>query len=68
MREYELLTVNCGDTPVEIWGEAMSMDDITDYKVNGVSVWEMIHSLDKEGKFEEKVRNEIYEHVSCYGS
>ena len=68
MSEHQLISVYCGDTLIDVWGEKMSMDDITDYKVNGVSVWEMIHSLDKEGKFEEKVRNEIYEHVSCYGS
>ena len=66
MKDHQLFSMYCGDTLIDVWGQ--SMDEITDYKVGDVSVLEMIYSLDKEGKFEEKVRNEIYEHVSCYGS
>ena len=61
MREYELFSLYCGDTLVEVWGEALSMDDITDYKVGGVSVWEMIYYLDKEGKFDQSVHERMYE-------
>ena len=61
MREYELFSLYCGDTLVEVWGQKLSMDDITDYKVNGVSVLEMIYSLDKEGQFDQKVYEKMYE-------
>ena len=61
MREHELFSLYCGDTLVEVWGEALSMDDITDYKVGGVSVLEMIYSLDKDGKFEQSVYEKMYE-------
>ena len=61
MREQELFSLYCGDTLVEVWGEALTMDDITDYKVGDVSVLEMIYSLDKEGKFEQSVYEKMYE-------
>lgn len=61
MREHELFSIYCGDTLVEVWGQALSMDDITDYKVGGVSVWEMMNWLDKEGKFEQQVYEKMYE-------
>lgn len=61
MREHELFSIYCGDTLVEVWGEALSMDDITDYKVGNVSVLEMIYSLDKDGKFEQSVYEKMYE-------
>jgi hypothetical protein len=69
MREHQLLSVYCGDTLIDVWGEAMSMDDITDYRIadTDISVLEMIYSLDKEGKFETHVREEMYDHVSRYG-
>ena len=69
MKEHQLFSVYCGDTLIDVWGEAMSMDDITDYKIadTDISVWEMIHYLDPEGKFEESVRLEMYDHVSRYG-
>jgi hypothetical protein len=63
MREYELFSLYCGDTLIEVWGQALSMDDITDYKIanTDVSVLEMIYSLDKEGKFEQSVHERMYE-------
>jgi len=61
MREYELFSLYCGDTLVEVWGEALSMDDITDYRVGDVSVLEMIYALDKDGKFEQSVHEKMYE-------
>ena len=69
MREHQLISVYCGDTLIDVWGERMSMDDITDYKIadTDISVWEMIHWLDKDGKFEESVRMEMYDYVSRYG-
>ena len=69
MREHQLLSVYCGDTLIDVWGEAMSMDDITDYRIadTDISVLEMIYSLDKDGKFEAHVREEMYDHVSRYG-
>jgi len=69
MREHQLLSVYCGDTLIDVWGEAMSMDDITDYRIadTDISVLEMIYSLDKEGKFEQSVHEAIYDHVSRYG-
>ena len=69
MSEHQLISVYCGDTLIDVWGERMSMDDITDYKIadTDISVWEMIHWLDKDGKFEESVREEMYDYVSRYG-
>ena len=69
MREHQLLSVYCGDTLIDVWGEAMSMDDITDYRIadTDISVLEMIYSLDKEGKFEQSVYEAISDHVSRYG-
>lgn len=67
MREYELFSLYCGDTLIEVWGQALSMDDITDYKIanTDVSVLEMIYSLDKEGKFEQSVHERMYEVRNC---
>ena len=69
MKEHQLFSVYCGDTLIDVWGEAMSMDDITDYKIanTDISVLEMIYSLDKEGKFDQQVYEEMYDHVSRYG-
>ena len=67
MKEHQLFSVYCGDTLIDVWGEAMSMDDITDYKIGDTSVLEMIYSLDKEGKFEQQVHEEMYDYISRYG-
>ena len=69
MKEHQLFSVYCGDTLIDVWGEAMSMDDITDYKIanTDISVLEMIYSLDKEGKFEQQVHEEMYDYISRYG-
>ena len=67
MSEHQLISVYCGDTLIDVWGERMSMDDITDYKIGDISVWEMIHYLDQDGKFKESVREEMYDYVSRYG-
>ena len=69
MKEHQLFSIYCGDTLIDVWGEAMSMDDITDYKIadTEISVLEMIYSLDKEGKFDQQVYEELYDHVSRYG-
>ena len=69
MREHQLFSIYCGDTLIDVWGEAMSMDDITDYRIadTDISVLEMIYSLDKEGKFDQQVYEEMYDHVSRYG-
>jgi len=63
MREHQLFSIYCGDTLIDVWGEAMSMDDITDYRIadTDISVLEMIYSLDKEGKFEQSVYERMYE-------
>ena len=63
MREHELFSLYCGDTLIEVWGQKLTMDEITDYKIanTNVSVWEMINELDPEGKFEEDVRLKMYE-------
>jgi hypothetical protein len=63
MREHELFSLYCGDTLIEVWGQALSMDDITDYRIanTDVSVLEMIYELDKEGKFEQSVHERMYE-------
>jgi hypothetical protein len=63
MREHQLLSVYCGDTLIDVWGEAMSMDDITDYRIadTDISVLEMIYALDKDGKFEQSVYERMYE-------
>ena len=69
MKEHLLITVNCGDTAIDVWGYKMDMDNITDYKIadTDISVLEMIYSLDKEGKFDQQVYEELYDHVSRYG-
>ena len=63
MREHQLFSLYCGDTLIDVWGEALSMDDITDYRIadTDISVLEMIYSLDKEGKFEQSVYEAMYE-------
>ena len=63
MREHKLFSLYCGDTLIEVWGQKLTMDEITDYKIanTNVSVWEMINELDPEGKFEEDVRLRMYE-------
>ena len=61
MREHELFSLYCGDTLIEVWGQALSMDDITDYRIGDVSVLEMICELDKDGKFEQSVHERMYE-------
>ena len=52
MSEHQLISVYCGDTLIDVWGERMSMDDITDYKIadTDISVWEMIHWLDNQDR------------------
>jgi hypothetical protein len=69
MKEYQLLSIYCGDTLIDVWGQDMSMDDITDYRIadTDISVLEMIYSLDKEGKFEQSVHEAIYDNISRYG-
>jgi len=63
MKEHQLFSIYCGDTLIDVWGEAMSMDDITDYRIadTDISVLEMILELDKEGKFEQSVHERMYE-------
>ena len=61
MREHQLFSIYCGDTLIDVWGEALSMDDITDYRIGDTSVLEMILELDKEGKFEQSVYERMYE-------
>ena len=63
MREHQLFSIYCGDTLIDVWGEAMSMDDITDYRIanTDISVLEMILELDKEGKCEQSVYERMYE-------
>jgi len=63
MREHQLFSIYCGDTLIDVWGEALSMDDITDYRIanTDISVLEMILELDKEGKFEQSVHEKMYE-------
>lgn len=63
MREHQLFSIYCGDTLIDVWGEALSMDDITDYRIanTDISVLEMILELDKEGKFEQSVYERMYE-------
>ena len=63
MREHQLFSLYCGDTLIDVWGEALSMDDITDYRIanTDISVLEMILELDKEGKFEQSVYERMYE-------
>lgn len=63
MKEHQLFTVYCGDTLIDVWGEKLDMDCITDYRIadTDISVLEMIYTLDKEGKFEQKVHETMYE-------
>jgi hypothetical protein len=63
MKEYQLFSFYCGDTLIDVWGEALSMDDITDYRIanTDISVLEMILELDKSGKFEQDVYEKMYE-------
>ena len=63
MREHQLFSIYCGDTLIDVWGEKLDMDCITDYRIadTDISVMEMIYSLDKEGKFEQKVYETMYE-------
>ena len=63
MKEHQLFSIYCGDTLIDVWGEALSMDDITDYRIadTDISVLEMIYALDKEGNFEQSVYERMYE-------
>lgn len=61
MKEHQLFSIYCGDTIIDVWGQALSMDDITDYRIGNTSVLEMILELDKEGKFEQSVYEHMYE-------
>jgi hypothetical protein len=61
MKEHQLFSIYCGDTLIDVWGEKLSMDDITDYRIGDISVLEMILELDKEGKFEQSVYERMYE-------
>jgi hypothetical protein len=61
MKEHQLFSIYCGDTLIDVWGQALSMDDITDYRIGDISVLEMILELDKEGKFEQSVYERMYE-------
>lgn len=63
MKEHQLFSIYCGDTLIDVWGEALTMDDITDYRIanTDISVLEMILELDKEGKFEQSVYERMYE-------
>lgn len=63
MKEHQLFSVYCGDTLIDVWGEKLDMDCITDYRIadTDISVMEMIYTLDKEGKFEQKVYEAMYE-------
>lgn len=61
MKEHQLFSIYSGDTLIDVWGEALTMDDITDYRIGDISVLEMILELDKEGKFEQSVYERMYE-------
>ena len=61
MKEHQLFSIYCGDTLIDVWGQDLSMDSITDYRIGDISVLEMIYSLDKDGKFEQKVHERMYE-------
>ena len=61
MKEHQLFSVYCGDTLIDVWGEKLDMDCITDYRIADTSVLEMIYSLDKDRKFEQKVYEAMYE-------
>ena len=63
MKEHELFSIYCGDTLIDVYGETLSIDDITDYRIanTNISVLEMILELDKEGKFEQSVYERMYE-------
>jgi hypothetical protein len=63
MKEHQLFSIYSGDTLIDVWGEALTMDDITDYRIanTDISVLEMILELDKEGKFEQSVYERMYE-------
>jgi hypothetical protein len=63
MKQHQLFSVYCGDTLIDVWGESMSMDDITDYRIadTDISVYEMIDELDASGKFNKLVKQRMYE-------
>ena len=63
MKDFQLFSIHCGDTLIDVWGYAMSMDEITDYRIadTDISVWEMIYALDKDEIFEKHVRERMYE-------
>ena len=63
MKQHQLFSIYCGDTLIDVWGESMSMDDITDYRIadTDISVYEMIDELDKDGKFNKLVKQRMYE-------
>ena len=63
MKDFQLFSIHCGDTLIDVWGYDMSMDEITDYRIadTDISVWEMIYALDKDEIFEKYVRERMYE-------
>ena len=61
MKEHQLFSIYCGDTLIDVWGQNLTMDDITDYRIGDTSVLEMIYALDKDGKFEQSVYERMYE-------
>jgi hypothetical protein len=63
MKQHQLFSIYCGDTLIDVWGESMSMDDITDYRIadTDISVYEMIDELDTSGKFNKLVKQRMYE-------
>jgi len=63
MKQHQLFSIYCGDTLIDVWGESMSMDDITDYRIadTDISVYEMIDELDTNGKFKKLVKQRMYE-------
>lgn len=63
MKEQQLFSIYCGDTLIDVWGEKLDMDCIADYRIadTDISVLEMIYTLDKDGKFEQKVYERMYE-------
>ena len=63
MKEHQLFSIYCGDTLIDVWGEKLDIDCITDYRIadTDISVLEMIYALDKDDIFNKKVREKIYE-------
>ena len=63
MKEHQLFSIYCGDTLIDVWGEKLDIDCITDYRIanTDISVLEMIYALDKDDKFIKSVRENLYE-------